>query len=183
MKGMNDDGLYSWFNQVFERIGPSLRNVILYHIPGQTAVALSPELIARLRKAWPGVITAIKDSSGDWATTERFLATHGDISVLIGDERLLPRAMAQGAEGSICGMANIAPELLVPVIHSGADGRVLTELTSLTVSNPVIPAVKVLVGHLAGDAEFDAVRPPLTQLSAEQKSQLLEAFDAIMATA
>ncbi|WP_417408622.1 dihydrodipicolinate synthase family protein [Hoeflea sp.] len=183
MKGMNDDGLYAWFSEVFARIGSKLRGVIMYHIPGQTAVALSPELIARLRKAWPGIITGIKDSSGDWATTERFLATHGDISVLIGDERLLPRAMAQGAEGSICGMANIVPELLVPVIHSGADGRVLTELTSLTVSNPVIPAVKVLVGHLAGDAEFDAVRPPLTELSADQKSQLLEAFDAIMATA
>jgi 4-hydroxy-tetrahydrodipicolinate synthase len=183
MKGMDDDGLYNWFNQVFERIGAKLRGVILYHIPGQTAVALSPELIARLRKTWPGVITAIKDSSGDWATAERFLATHGDISVLIGDERLLPRAMAKGAEGSICGVANIAPELLAPVIHSGADGRVLTELTNLVVSNPIIPAVKVLIGHLAGDAEFEAVRPPLSELGAEQKSKLLEAFDAIMATA
>lgn len=183
MKGMDDDGLYNWFNQVFARIGAKLRGVILYHIPGQTAVALSPELIARLRKTWPGVITAIKDSSGDWATAERFLATHGDISVLVGDERLLPRAMAKGAEGSICGIANIAPELLTPVIHSGADGRVLTELTNLVVSNPIIPSVKVLAGHLAGDAEFEAVRPPLSELSAEQKSKLLKAFDAIMATA
>jgi 4-hydroxy-tetrahydrodipicolinate synthase len=72
-------------------------------------VALSPELIARLRKAWPGVITGIKDSSGDWATAERYLASHGDLSVLVGDERLLPRAMARGAEGSICGVANITP--------------------------------------------------------------------------
>jgi 4-hydroxy-tetrahydrodipicolinate synthase len=183
MKGMDDDGLYNWFNQVFTRIGAKLRGVIMYHIPGQTAVALSPELIARLRKAWPGIITGIKDSSGDWATAERFLATHGDISVLIGDERLLPRAMAKGAEGSICGIANIAPELLAPVIHSGGDGRVLTELTNLVVSNPIIPAVKVLVGHLAGDAGFDAVRPPLSELGAERKSKLLEAFDAIMATA
>ncbi|MGJ8572078.1 MAG: dihydrodipicolinate synthase family protein [Hoeflea sp.] len=181
MKGMDDDGLYKWFSQVFERIGPKLRCVILYHIPGQTAVALSPELITRLRKAWPGLITGIKDSSGDWDTAELFLATHGDISVLIGDERLLPRAMAKGAEGSICGVANIAPELLAPVIHSGADGRVLTELTNLVVSNPIIPAVKILVGHLAGDAGFDAVRPPLSELGADQKSQLLEAFDALMA--
>jgi 4-hydroxy-tetrahydrodipicolinate synthase len=183
MKGMDDDGLFNWFNQVFEGIGPSLRGVILYHIPGQTAVALSPELIARLRKAWPGAITAIKDSSGDWATAERFLATHGDISVLVGDERLLPRAMAKGAEGSICGIANIAPEMLAPVIHSGADGRVVTELTSMVVANPIIPAVKLLVGHLAGDAGFEAVRPPLSELGTEQKSQLLKAFDTIMATA
>ncbi|WP_340160849.1 dihydrodipicolinate synthase family protein [uncultured Hoeflea sp.] len=183
MKGMDDDGLFNWFNQVFTRIGDKLRGVIMYHIPGQTAVALSPELIARLRKAWPGIITGIKDSSGDWATAERFLASHGDISVLVGDERLLPRAMAKGAEGSICGLANIVPDLLAPVIHSKDDGHVLIELTNLVVSNPIIPTVKVLAGHLAGDAGFDAVRPPLTELSAEQKSDLLEAFDAIMATA
>ena len=183
MKGMDDDGLFNWFNQVFTRIGDKLRGVIMYHIPGQTAVALSPELIARLRKAWPGIITGIKDSSGDWATAERFLASHGDISVLVGDERLLPRAMAKGAEGSICGLANIVPDLLAPVIHSKDDGHVLIELTNLVVSNPIIPAVKVLAGHLAGDAGFDAVRPPLTELSPKQKSDLLEAFDAIMATA
>ena len=183
MKGMDDDGLFNWFNQVFTRIGDKLRGVIMYHIPGQTAVALSPELIARLRKAWPGIITGIKDSSGDWATAERFLASHGDISVLVGDERLLPRAMAKGAEGSICGLANIVPDLLAPVIHSKDDGHMLIELTNLVVSNPIIPAVKVLAGHLTGDAGFDAVRPPLTELSAEQKSDLLEAFDAIMATA
>jgi len=183
LKGMDDDGLFNWFNAVFQRIGAKLRGVIMYHIPGQTAVALSPELIARLRKTWPGVITGIKDSSGDWATAERFLATHGDISVLVGDERLLPRAMAKGAEGSICGVANVAPELLAPVIHSGDDGRVLTELTNLVVSNPIIPAVKALAGHLAGDTGFEAVRPPLSELSAEQKSKLLEAYDAIMARA
>lgn len=183
MKGMDDDGLFNWFNQVFDRIGPKLRGVIMYHIPGQTAVALSPELISRLRKAWPGVITGIKDSSGDWATAERYLATHGDISVLVGDERLLPRAMAKGAEGSICGLANIAPELLAPVIHSADDGRVLIELTNLVVSNPIIPAVKVLVGHLAHDADFDLVRPPLSELGADQRTKLIETFDAIRATA
>jgi 4-hydroxy-tetrahydrodipicolinate synthase len=183
MKGVDDEGLYKWFGQVFERIGASLRGVIMYHIPSQTAVPLSPELIARLRKAWPGVITGIKDSSGDWATAERYLAAHGDISVLVGDERLLPRAMAKGAEGSICGLANIAPELLVPVIHSGGDGKTVIDLVDLIVANPVTPAVKLLVGHLARDAAFDAVRPPLSDLTAEQKSKLVEAFDAIMAVA
>jgi 4-hydroxy-tetrahydrodipicolinate synthase len=183
LKGVDDEGIFNWFNQVFERISEGLRGVILYHIPGQTAVALSPELIGRLRKAWPGVITGIKDSSGDWDTAERYLASHGDISVLVGDERLLPRAMARGAEGSICGVANISPELLASVIHSGNDGRVVGELVDLIVSYPVMPAVKVLVGHLARDAGFDAVRAPLTELSPERKSKLVEAFDAIMATA
>lgn len=183
MKNMDEEGMYNWYCRVFERIGVNLRGVIMYHIPGQTVISLSPELISRLRRAWPGVITGIKDSSGDWPTAERFLAAHGDISVLVGDERLLPRAMAMGAEGSICGVANIVPELLAPVIHSGDEGRVVTDLVNLIVANPVMPAVKILVGHLAGDAGFDAVRPPLTELTATQKSKLIEAFEAIMAVA
>lgn len=183
MKNMGDDGMYNWFCRVFERIGANLRGVIMYHIPGQTASPLSPELITRLRAAWPGVITGIKDSSGDWPTAERYLAAHGDISVLVGDERLLPAAMARGAEGSICGLANIAPELLAPVIHSGGDGRMVIDLVNLIVSYPVMPAVKVLVGHLARDSGFDAVRPPLAELTDAQKSALITAFDAIMAPA
>ena len=56
-------------------------------------------------------------------------------------------------------------------------------VVDLIVANPVMPAVKVLVGHLARDAGFDAVRAPLTELSPERKAKLIEAFDAIMATA
>jgi len=103
--------------------------------------------------------------------------------VLVGDERLLPRAMAKGAEGSICGVANITPELLASVIHSGGDGRLVSEIVDLIVANPVMPAVKVLVGHLARDAGFDAVRAPLMELSPERKSKLIQSFDAVMATA
>ncbi|PWW04477.1 4-hydroxy-tetrahydrodipicolinate synthase [Hoeflea marina] len=183
MKAMDDEGMYAWFNRVFERIGAGLKGVIMYHIPGQTASPLSPELITRLRAAWPGVITGIKDSSGDWATAQRFLAAHNDISVLVGDERQLPAAMAKGAEGSICGLANIAPELLAPVIHQGGDGRTVKDLVDLIVSYPVLPAVKVLVGHLSRDPGFDAVRPPLVELTPAQKSALIAAFDAIMVPA
>ena len=183
MKSMDDDGLYDWFAKVFERTGPKLQGVILYHIPGQTAVSLSVALIGRLRQTFGGAIAGIKDSSGDWATAQAFLAAHGDLSVLVGDERLLARAMALGAEGSICGLANIAPDLLVPVIHAGGDDRLVTELVNLIVANPVMPAVKALVAHLARDPDFETVRPPLSALTAAQKSALVAGFDAIMATA
>ncbi|MVO17246.1 dihydrodipicolinate synthase family protein [Parasedimentitalea huanghaiensis] len=79
-------------------MGPPLRNVILHHIPAQTAVPLPVSLVSRLRAAYPGVVIGIKDSSGDWATAEQFLAVHGDIAVLVGDERLLSKAMSHGAQ-------------------------------------------------------------------------------------
>lgn len=183
MKNIPDDGLYDWFARMFEAVGSELSGVILYHIPGQTAVPLSVDLVSRLRRSFGGAIAGIKDSSGDWSTAEAFLAAHGDIAILIGDERLLPRAMARGAQGSICGLANIAPELMVPVIHGGGDGAAVVEAVDLIVSLPVLPAVKALVAHLAGDAAFETLRPPLLPLTAAQKARLTTGYDAILARA
>jgi 4-hydroxy-tetrahydrodipicolinate synthase len=181
LKGLEEEGLYAWFSRAFEAIGVGLRGVILYHIPGQTAVPLSIDLAARLRRAFPEAITGIKDSSGDWATTEAFLDAHGDLAVLVGDERLLPRAMARGAQGSICGLANFAPGLLRPVIHDGADEPRLRPVVDLIVAHPVLPSVKALVAHRHGDAQYARTRPPLVDLDADRAMRLAAAFDRLMA--
>lgn len=179
LKGIDDEGLYGWFHDFLARLGSEARGVILYHIPGQTAVPLSSSLVRRLRDAFGGVIAGIKDSSGDWATTERFLADHRDIAVLVGDERLLARAVRHGAEGSICGLANIAPALLRPLVHEGRDDRRVNALVEAIVSLPVLPAVKALVAHRRGDEGYHRVRPPLVPLSTAGREQLLAAFEAI----
>jgi 4-hydroxy-tetrahydrodipicolinate synthase len=183
LKAPDEEGVYAWFSRAFEAIGPSLRGVILYHIPGQTAVPLSVGLVSRLRDAFPGAITGIKDSSGDWPTAERFLEAHGDIAVLIGDERLLPAAMARGAQGSICGLANFAPELLRPVIHDGADEPRLRPVVDLVVSNPVMPAVKAMVAHRHGDPAYARTRPPLVDLDPGRTGALVSGFESLMAGA
>lgn len=64
LKGVDDEGLYGWFRDFLGRLGGEARGVILYHIPGQTAVPLSSSLVRRLRDAFGGVIAGIKDSSG-----------------------------------------------------------------------------------------------------------------------
>ena len=69
MKNIDDDGLFNWFRAVFEKIGSPLKGVVLYHIPGQTAVPLSVSLVSRIRAAYPGIVTGIKDSSGEPIST------------------------------------------------------------------------------------------------------------------
>ena len=85
-KGPGDEGLFRWFAAVLERCR-SPREVILYHIPSVTQVPLSSSLIGRIDRAFPGVVGGVKDSSGDWATTERLLADHPHLHILVGDER------------------------------------------------------------------------------------------------
>ena len=183
LKGVGDAGLFAWFARVFDAIGAGLRGVILYHIPGQTQVPLSVDLVARLREAYPQAITGIKDSSGDWATAEAFLAAHGDLAVLIGDERLLARGMRAGAAGSICGVANIVPERLRAIVHDATDDAQVERIVDLIVSHPILPAVKALVAHRRGDAGFRAMRPPSEELEPARRDALVAAFERLMADA
>jgi 4-hydroxy-tetrahydrodipicolinate synthase len=180
-KGPDEDGLFSWFSDVIEGIGGDARGVILYHIPGQTAVTVSVALVDRLKQAFPGVITAVKDSSGDSATAEAFLAAHGELAILVGDERQLAGAMRKGAQGSICGLANIAPRLLRDVIHEARNNPLIVPLVDLIVSYPVMPAVKALVAHIHGDNEYARMRAPLVDLPQKDRAALVSAYEAILA--
>ena len=99
------------------------RNVYLYHIPSMTGVPLSVDLVGRLKTAFPGVVVGVKDSSGDWANTEKLLAAHRDLQILVGDERQLARAVRQGGAGTICGLANLLPGIVRKAAHEGIDDR------------------------------------------------------------
>ena len=180
-KDPGDEGLFAWFSRTIEGIGAGARGIILYHIPGQTAVPLSVDLVGRLKRAFPGVIAGVKDSSGDKATAEAFLAAHGELAILVGDERQLAGAMRNGAQGSICGVANIAPRLLHDVIHGAADNPLIVPLVDLIVSYPVLAAIKALVAHIHGDEEYARMRAPLVDLPARDRAALIGAYEAILA--
>ena len=180
-KDPGEEGLFAWFSQVIEGIGAGARGVILYHIPGQTAVPLSVALVGRLKRAFPSVIAGVKDSSGDKATAEAFLAAHGELAILVGDERQLAAAMRKGAQGSICGVANIVPRLLRDVIHGAADNPLIVPLVDLVVSYPVLPAIKALVAHIHGDDGYFRMRAPLVDLPAPDRAALIGAYEAILA--
>ena len=124
-KNPGDEGLFDWLAAVLTGLGPKASNVILYHIPQVTSVGLSVALIDRLKKAFPNQVKGVKDSSGSWENTQALLEHHGDLHILIGDERLLAKGMNLGASGTICGLANIAPDLMQRAgeRHRGAAGR------------------------------------------------------------
>lgn len=178
-KGVSDEGLYAWFSQFFEKLGPAARNTVLYHIPSVTAVDISIGLVERLKKAFPGIVIGVKDSSGDYANTEALLKAHGELAILVGDERQLSKAVRNGAQGTICGVANLVPHLLRPMVYEGTESAVINRLVDEICSYPVLAAVKALVGHLHGDAGYGAMRPPLEALGEGERQRLFAAFDSI----
>jgi len=178
-KGVGDEGVYRWFASVIERCR-SPREVVVYHIPSVTGVPLSSALVARIKHAFPGVVTGVKDSSGEWASTERLLADHPDLHILVGDERLLARAMRHGGSGAINGFSNFCARAIVPMIERGEESPGIAALVELLLRHPVTPGVKALVAHRFGDEGFCAVAPPLVAAEASVRVELAAAFDRLL---
>ena len=178
-KGVSDYGLYAWFSQFFEKLGPAARNVVLYHIPSVTAVDISIRLVERLKTAFPGLVIGVKDSSGSYANTEALLKAHGELAILVGDERQLARAVRNGAQGTICGVSNLVPELVRPMVYEGKDSPVVNALVDEICSHPVLAAVKAQTRHIHGDPGYGAMRAPLEALDEAARKRLFAAFDTI----
>ena len=178
-KGAQDEGLFDWFAAVLIGLGPKASNVILYHIPQVTSVGLSMKLVDRLKKTFPKQVTAVKDSSGDWDNAQALLKQHGDLHVLIGDERLLAKAMNLGASGAITGLANIAPDLMLALIDGVEDQRV-NAMVEQVLPYAVTAAVKALVGHRRNDpVAWSRMRAPLKSLGETDCKKLFAAIDVI----
>lgn len=178
-KNVSDDGLFEWFSTVFRQLGSSARDILVYNIPSVTMVALSVELIGRLRHAFPGVVTGVKDSSGDWPYTQRLLAEHRDLIILIGDERHLAQGVRLGGQGAISGVANFLPKEVRSMAVDGVDDKRIEDLVAELLKYPVTPAVKVLVSHVTGEPIWHSVRAPLVSISAENRTKLSAAFEQL----
>jgi 4-hydroxy-tetrahydrodipicolinate synthase len=180
--GVGDDGLFSFFSALFERLGSQLRDVILYHIPGMTRVDISVELVQRLAAAFPGAVIGVKDSNGVWADTQRRLKELPGLQILVGDERQLAQAVRMGGAGSICGLANIAPDLLRPLAVDGADDRRVNDMVDRLLAYSFMSAIKAMIAHRLDDPAWAVMRAPLAALPAKD-AHLLAASLASVRTA
>jgi 4-hydroxy-tetrahydrodipicolinate synthase len=179
-KNISDEGVIGWHRALFYALGSKLRDVIVYHLPGQTAVDITIPVVDALRKEFPKAITGIKDSSAHWPTTAEFLAKHRDIAVLVGDERNLARAVREGGQGSICGVANVEAGLLRPMVHEGRDEPRINALVESILKFPVLPGLKALIAEKTGEPSWLHMRPPLDAMSAADAKRMAAACrDAI----
>lgn len=179
-KGVSDDGVFGWYASLLERIGPDARDAILYNIPSVTSVTVAHDVLARLRAAFGGVIAGVKDSGGDWSYTEKLLDAHSDIAILVGDERHLAAAARRGGQGAISGIANLFPAELRGLAIDGRDDPRINALVELVLRYPVVPAIKVLMAHMSGHAEWSSVRAPLIDANGAADT-LVKSLQAIMA--
>src|SRR3984957_2528698 len=106
-KGMDDDGLFAFFAGVIDRVGSDAMRVFLYHIPPQTVLGPSLDLVGRLIEAYPQTVVGLKDSSGDWNNTAALLERFPDFAVFPGSEVFLLDGLRHGAVGCITASGNV----------------------------------------------------------------------------
>lgn len=99
------EGLYRHYKAVAEAVDIP---IVLYNVPGRTAVNILPSTVARLAEVKN--IVAIKEATGDMKQVSELIRLCGDrITVLSGDDFTTLPLLALGGKGVISVTANIAP--------------------------------------------------------------------------
>lgn len=97
--------------------------LMLYNMPSLTKVWFEIDTLKELT----GIenIIGVKDSSGDIEYFEKLVtlrAQRPDWSIMMGPEHLLADAVRLGAQGGVCGGANVFPELFVQCYEAATAG-------------------------------------------------------------
>ena len=186
-KGLSDEGVYDAFARLCEMLKGVRTRMILYHIPQVSAVAVSPAVVARLAKSFPGLIGGVKDSSGDWENTALLLKLAPDLAIMVGHEPYLPRLLKAGGVGTICGIANYRPDLIRRLFDAAGKPEeaglvsVVEKVCNLVTDVPFVPALKALMVEQTGEKRWLNVRAPLTIPDAAEQRRLISAAKTLEA--
>jgi len=186
-KNVCDEGLFRSFATVIDALADTRLRVFLYHIPAVAQVGISLGLIERLLKAYPTAIAGIKDSSGDWANTSAIIDAFGKsgFDVMAGSETFLLQTLRAGGAGCITATANVNARNIAQLARTwqapDADDQQqrLNGLRGVFTRFPVIPAMKAAIAWQSGDENWSRVRPPLVELTRQQRDALEADLTAI----
>ena len=172
----SQEGLFQFFKGIASQLEIP---VILYNIPGRTAVNIEPDTVARLKDACPNVI-GCKESNKDFEHINRLLHKMGrDFLVYSGIELLCFPVLAIGGAGYISATGNLFPQKVADVYNLVQAGKweqareLHYELLALNDAifleiNPV--PVKTVLGWMGKISP--EVRLPLAPLSESNASKL-----------
>lgn len=188
-KGVDDEGVYAAFAETIERVADDRLRVYLYNIPQISGVPVGFAAIERLLARYPAIVAGIKDSSADWDNTSGLLQRFKRMTILVGAEEHVPRAMAAGGHGTICGMANVIPEAMRAVIdragtpHGDALLRSVARLTQAVLAVPFVPALKAVKASDSADQAWTRVRAPLRPLDGAKAASIVSSVAGFRASA
>lgn len=162
--------------------------VVVYNIPGRSAVDLGIDALARIVEACPNVVS-VKEATGNVLRAQEIGRIFGDrLKVLSGDDGLTLPMLAVGATGVISVGSNVRPRAVARVIelwHEGRNGE------ALALHRRLLPLYEAMFCEASpGPAKCalaaagvlgNELRLPMTAISEASRARVLEAlasFDA-----
>lgn len=98
------------------------RPIMLYNVPGRTAVDMLPETVAEL--AVHARITAIKEATGEVARVAKLRELCGsDFALYSGDDATAREFMLAGGQGVISVTSNLAPQVMAAMCKAAIAGN------------------------------------------------------------
>lgn len=170
------EGLYQHFKKVAESVDIP---IVLYNIPGRTAVNMEPDTIARLAKI--DNIVGVKEATGSMKQVTDIIARCGeDFDVISGEDYLTFPLLCVGGKGVISVTSNIAPRDMAELCNLYFDGkfaearklcyRLLPLCHALFYETNPAPVKAALA--MMKKIESDEVRLPLAAMSEANRERL-----------
>ena len=163
--------------------------VLLYNIPKYMHFKLSPELVAELAEH-PNIV-GIKDSSGDLALLQSYLAAQSEtFTVLTGNGASFHPALLAGARGGILAVALFAAAQSVGIFeaHQRGDAANAESLQTRIKQSAVsivgemgVPGVKAALDAVG--LSGGPVRAPLLDLDAAGRARVVALLEGVKAAA
>ncbi|MBP8646136.1 MAG: 4-hydroxy-tetrahydrodipicolinate synthase [Syntrophobacteraceae bacterium] len=176
------EGLYLHFRKVASAVDIP---IILYNIPGRTAVNMEPATIARLAEI--DNIVGIKEASGSMKQVTDIIARcPEDFTVVSGEDYLTYPLLCVGGKGVISVVSNIAPRDMADLCNLHFAGkqaeaqklyyRLLPLCHALFYETNPAPAKAALA--MMGKISSEEVRLPLTTMSEANRNRLRKDLEA-----
>ncbi len=173
----SQEGLYRYFASLASETELPL---ILYNIPGRTAVNLEPDTLARLRSAHKNIV-GVKEANKDFEQVSRILYRCGrEFRVYSGIEMLCLPMLAVGGSGHVSATANVFPREVADLYNHFIAGRYSQALDLHYFLLPMNEAlfietnpgpVKWVMAKMGKIHPY--LRPPLCEPSPENQMKLL----------
>jgi len=177
---VTEEGMYEYYMDI-GRVGLP---VILYSLPMPRPI--TPTLVKRLLDG-SDIFIGIKDSTGMDYLTECIYLNGERISVFTGKDDYLIQAFTLGATGTICTVANVAPELVLDVYNGVKNGDLDKARKSFYRLHPITRFIYSRKADYQGPTKYlcellgrpgGPPRRPQLPLTAEEKKQGKAALEA-----
>ncbi|MFK0691074.1 dihydrodipicolinate synthase family protein [Mesorhizobium sp. IMUNJ 23033] len=178
-----DSGQARYYSELIEKVANPAMKMILYHIPQNSGVPVSPTLTARLSEAFPDTVVAYKDSAGDWNNTAAVIAAAPEVAVFPSSEAQLTKGLASGAAGCISATVNLNAAAIRAVYDAASTGKDVAEADAaikafrkVIQDAGLIPAMKAVLAVRSGDRRWLNLRAPHENATLESGEKLLAAL-------